>query len=157
MNHDSQQEPIESGGGGDELINIQEFNHEKDPNNNNNNINNNNIVEKKNDFKTVMKDFFIRFSRQNNRSLATVLGCIGGFILGVVLFANHSETFPLVGSGLSTGYRIVGMFLAAGTGGNLGSYIGGSIDILGNEKTIFDLFRYLHSKYSKSGRLLKNK
>lgn len=84
---------------------------------------------------------YLRIKESNNRSLGTLFGCLSGFVLGVVLACDDSilHSFPIVGSNLSLSYKVLGVILCAGTGGNLCSYIGASIDIVSGEKTVFDL------------------
>src|SRR5436853_3041195 len=55
---------------------------------------------------------------------------------------QFSATTPVVGPVLVTSpitFKIIAVLLAAGTLGNLCSYIGSAIDVFTNEKTIFDL------------------
>ena len=74
-------------------------------------------------------------------SLGTLFGCVGGFIIGTLLVTEGVGSLTLIGNPLSppVSYKIIGVVLATGTGGNLSSYIGASIDIITNEKTIFNL------------------
>ena len=86
-----------------------------------------------------IKEVGKRIVKSNNRSLGTLFGCMAGFTVGTLLVTEGIGGLPLVGdpSLLSVPYKIVGVLL--GTGGNLSSYIGASIDIITNEKTVFDL------------------
>jgi hypothetical protein len=80
-----------------------------------------------------------RIIKSNNRTLCTLVGCLGGLITGSLLVAADMGSMPLIGnpSELPLAYKLVGILLATGTGGNLLSYIGASIDVITNENTIF--------------------
>ena len=90
-----------------------------------------------------MTTFSYRILNSNNRSLATLFGCIFGFIFSIVLILNDTAYFPLLGkmSQLTIFNKIIGILLATGTCGNLSSYIGGSIDIVTGDVTIFSFCR----------------
>ncbi len=90
----------------------------------------------------TVKQMGIRIWDSNNRSLGTILGCIGGFAVGLTAVLSHDANLPILGVPNSIAYKIIAVCLATGIGGNLSSYIGASIDILTNEKTIFDLIEH---------------
>lgn len=91
-----------------------------------------------------LKKFARRIAKNNNRSLGTLFGCIAGCILGAILVHKHSASLAVLGNpSTHQALQVFAVILAAGTGGNLMSYIGATIDILTNEKTIFDLLGYL--------------
>jgi hypothetical protein len=82
-----------------------------------------------------------RIIKSNNLSLGTLFGCMAGLTVGILLVTEGAGALPLVGdpSLFPVHYKTVGVLLATGTGCNLSSNIGASIDIVTNEKTIFDL------------------
>lgn len=93
-----------------------------------------------------MKNLAKRILESNNRELGILFGCIIGAILGVIVMTQHDGAIPIVGNPVSLPYQIIAILIAAGTGGNLTSYIGAGIDILTAEKTIFDLIKYYYYK-----------
>ncbi len=95
-------------------------------------------------FRSGLKSIGKQIWKSNNRSLGTLFGCMAGCIMGTILVIQHSASISIVGNPSSLPYQIIGILLAAGTGGNLSSYIGASIDILTGEKTLFNLVEYLY-------------
>ena len=93
-------------------------------------------------FFTTIKKMGIRIFDSNNRSLGTIFGCMGGFALGLTAVLSQKANLPILGIPESIAYKIIAVCLSTGIGGNLASYIGASIDILTNEKTVFDLVEY---------------
>lgn len=91
-----------------------------------------------------LKQIGLRIKQSNNRTLATLIGCMLGLALGIVIVIQHQGSIPVVGNPLTVFYQIVGAAIAMGVGGNLSSYIGASIDLITGEKTFFDLFDYLY-------------
>jgi len=90
-------------------------------------------------FFNMFKHLALRIFKSNNRSLATVFGCLGGLTIGIILVVEHQVSIAIIGVPDSVAWDIVTVLLATGTGGNLSSYMGATVDILSNEKTIFDL------------------
>jgi hypothetical protein len=93
--------------------------------------------------KLSLKSIAERIQKSNNRSLGTLFGCMAGCAVGTILVVKHAASLSIVGNPTALPYQIIAVLLATGTGGNLSSYIGASIDILADEKTIFDLMKYL--------------
>ena len=93
-------------------------------------------------FTIMMKKLGIRIHQSNNRVLGTLLGCIGGFILGYFTIISHQAILPIIGMPTTTTTKIIALVLSAGIGGNLTSYVGACIDIFTNEKTIVHFIAY---------------
>lgn len=100
--------------------------------------------------KRLLRNIGIRVQLSNNRTLATLFGCVLGLALGIVIVLQNEEAFQIVGRPSQVFYKIIGVLLAMGTGGNLSSYIGAAIDIITGEKTLFDLYGWM-AKHLKQG------
>ncbi len=83
-----------------------------------------------------------RIVESNNRNLGILAGCTIGVVVGGIFVTHATLVAPLLGATIESSplyLKILGVLLATGTGGNLFSYIGSAIDIISNEKTIFNI------------------
>lgn len=91
--------------------------------------------------KNTLKEIGKRIATSNNRSLGTLFGCIMGGVVGLVYVLDGTATLAIIGRPDTLAKSVFAVLLAAGTGGNLSSYIGATVDIITGEKTIIDLYK----------------
>jgi hypothetical protein len=88
------------------------------------------------------KNIFDRIN-DSNRSLGIFFGCLGGMTIAIILLFTQRLSIAIIGEPTTTIWKIFAVILAMGTGGNLCSYVGSMLDIITNERTIFDGIIYV--------------
>lgn len=97
------------------------------------------------------KKIYHKIRHLNNRDLAIVFGVIGGIFIGIYgIFFKSFINVPVLGSSIGHGllFKTIIIILSGGVFGNLLSYVGSCIDILTNNKTIFDLLKFASYNYN---------